>query len=550
MSLNRNIQSKVYRTAIYLRLSKEDGDKAESDSIANQRTLISDFIRGKEEFCVVEEYVDDGYTGSNFERPAFQQLYEDLESGAVNCVIVKDLSRFGRNYIEVGRYLERSFPLLGVRLIAINDNYDGASEWTTNDAIIVPIKNLMNDAYCRDMSIKIKSQLEAKRKRGDYVGNYTVYGYKKNPKKNSELIIDEQAAEIVRRIFVWKLEGMSNQGIADRLNAMGVLSPLEYKLSNGSNISENFKQNEQARWSAKAVFRIIHDEVYIGNLAQGKSKKLDYRSKNITVMPEDKWVRVEETHEPIIDKTQFDLVQSIVEKDTRIAPGKDSVMIFSGYIDCGDCHNKLVRRSSSYKGKKYAYYICNGYKQEHSCTTHNISHQKLYEVVLNAVQHQVELAAKTDKILDEIKSLPLQRKRVVQLDTQIVQLQEELERYKRIKQKLYEDYTEGILNRDEYLEYTDMYAKKIDVRLLSMKEISSQRKEALADNVDSKWITSFKRYKNIKELTRPVVIELIDRIYVYEGGKIEIHFQFQDAMDEMVQFLKEAEEKEKEKKTG
>ena len=257
----------------------------ESDSIVNQRAMIRDYVRTRKEFCVVDEYVDDGYSGSNFERPDFKRLYEDLQSGAVNCVIVKDLSRFGRNYIEVGRYLERLFPLMGVRLIAINDNYDSADEHRNSDAIIVPIKNLMNDAYCRDMSVKIKTQLEAKRKRGEYVGNFVVYGYRKDVKNRNRLVVDKEAAEIVKQIFTWKLEGMSDQGIADKLNGIGVASPLEYKLQNGSHISENFKRNETAAWSSKAVFRILHNEIYTGTLVQGKQKKLDYRSKEISSIP-------------------------------------------------------------------------------------------------------------------------------------------------------------------------------------------------------------------------------------------------------------------------
>lgn len=319
---SKSNRPKVYRTALYLRLSKEDGDKTESDSIGNQRTLIRDYLRNKSEFCIVDEYVDDGYSGSNFNHPAFQKLYEDLQSGAVNCIVVKDLSRFGRNYIEVGRYLERIFPTLGVRLIAINDNYDGAEEMSHSDSIIVPVKNLMNDAYCRDMSVKIKSQLEAKRKRGDFVGNYAVFGYRRSPRNRSKLMIDENAADTVRMIYLWKISGMSDQGIADKLNQMGVLSPLEYKLQQGVNISENFKQSDTAKWSSKAVYRILHNEVYTGTLVQGKQKKAEYRSKDIVAVPEEKWSRVCNTHEAIIDLEQYELVQSLVAKDTRIAPEK------------------------------------------------------------------------------------------------------------------------------------------------------------------------------------------------------------------------------------
>lgn len=198
-----------YRTALYLRLSREDGDKTESDSIANQRTLLEAYAADHPELCIVDEFVDDGYSGSNFERPAFQRLFQELEQGTVNCILVKDLSRFGRNYIEVGRYLERIFPVMRVRLIAVTDNYDSQSAWKTSDSIMVPMRNLLNDAYCRDISVKIKSQLAVKRKRGDFVGSFAAYGYQKDPANHTKLIVDELAAETVQNIFRWKISGMN-----------------------------------------------------------------------------------------------------------------------------------------------------------------------------------------------------------------------------------------------------------------------------------------------------------------------------------------------------
>lgn len=540
LSSNIKEMKKIYRTGIYLRLSKEDGDKAESDSISNQRNLIQDYLEHKDDFCIIDEYIDDGFSGSNFERPSFQRMYEDLKSGAINCVVVKDLSRFGRNYIEVGRYLERLFPVMGVRLIAINDNYDGASEWKNSDSIIVPMRNLMNDAYCRDMSVRIKSQLEVKRKRGDYVGSFVPYGYKRNPRKRSQLIIDEEVAENIRLIFSWKMEGMTDQGIADRLNDIGILCPLEYKIKNGVNVSEHFKQNEIASWSAKMIHRILHNEIYVGNLIQGQHKKLDYRSKEIIALPEEKWTKVENTHEAIIDKVQFELVQSIEEKDTRISPGTTKVKLFSGYIECGDCGNKMVRRSSSYKGKKYSYYNCNGYKADkYSCTSHNISHDKLYEIVLHAVQQQIAVALKMEQFLATVDELPLKRKRVVQLDGQMEKLQEELEKNQRIKKKLFQDYSEGILNRAEYLEYVELYMNKISSCKKSMEEVNRQRKETMRDNIDGPWVSSFKKHRNLTELSRPVVVELIEKIIVYQNNAIEIRFKYQDAMNEIMEQMEE-----------
>ncbi|SHK57183.1 recombinase family protein [Hespellia stercorisuis] len=536
--LSSNIieKKKIYRTGIYLRLSKEDGDKAESDSISNQRNLIEDYLEDKDDFCIIDEYVDDGYSGSNFERPAFQRMYDDLKSGAINCVVVKDLSRFGRNYIEVGRYLERMFPVMGVRLIAINDNYDGASEWKNSDSIIVPMRNLMNDAYCRDMSVRIKSQLEVKRKRGEFVGNYVPYGYKRNPRKHSQLIIDDEVAENVRLIFSWKMEGMTDKGIAERLNSIGILCPLEYKKKNGVRVSEHFKRNSTAQWSAKMIYRILHNDIYAGNMTQGMHKKIDYRSKEIIEQPEEKWVRVENTHDPIIDKQQFELIQTIEGTDTRRSPEHSTVMLFSGYIECGECGSKLVRRSSSYRGKKYSYYNCSGYKADkHSCTPHNISHDKLYDIVLETVRQQISVTIKMEQFLASVDELPLKRKRVVQLDGQMEKLQEELEKNQRIKKKLFQDYSEGILNRGEYLEYIELYMNKISNCKEKMEEVANQRKDTMSDNIDGPWVTSFKKYRNLQELTRPIVVELIEKIVVHQNNAIEIRFKYQDAMNEIME---------------
>lgn len=401
MNLQKRTQQNTtrYRTALYLRLSREDGDKTESDSIANQRTLLEAYAADHPELCIVDEFVDDGYSGSNFERPAFQNLFRELEQGTINCILVKDLSRFGRNYIEVGRYLERIFPVMRVRLIAVTDNYDSQSAWKTSDSIMVPMRNLLNDAYCRDISVKIKSQLAVKRKRGDFVGSFATYGYQKDPGNHTKLIVDELAAETVQNIFHWKINGMSNQGIANRLNAKKVPSPAARKLQSGAKLSLHFRKSDEPPWSAKAVDRILHNEVYIGKLVQGKTRRLDYRSKKKMNVPMRDWTIVDNTHKAIIPAEQFELVQRILETETRRPNDAETVALFAGFLYCGDCGSRLVRRSASYKDKRYIYYQCSGSKQNKgSCTSHNLRDEKLYNIVRNALQMQIQ---KNHLVLDE-----------------------------------------------------------------------------------------------------------------------------------------------------
>ena len=274
-------KNKDIRAAAYLRLSIEDGDKAESNSIGNQRELIRDFVAERPELHLVGEYADDGYTGTNFERPGFTQMMEDIKSSKINCIIVKDLSRLGRNYIEMGKYLEQIFPMMGIRFIAINDNYDNAnSESSDSDSIVVPFKNLLNDSYCRDISIKVRSQLDIKRRKGEFIGGYAMYGYCKDERNKSRLVVDEYAAEIVRSIYRRKLEGMSANSIADQLNSEGVLAPSEYKRLCGLNYHSGFKTGTHAKWQAIQVLRILKNEVYTGTMVQGKRQKINYKMVN------------------------------------------------------------------------------------------------------------------------------------------------------------------------------------------------------------------------------------------------------------------------------
>ena len=294
-----NNSKKIYHAAIYVRLSKEDGDvatagKRESNSISNQKDLIKNFLKDKKDIVVVSERVDDGYSGSNFERPAFQMMLEDIKKGIVDCVVVKDLSRFGREYIDAGKYIERLFPALGVRFIAVNDHYDNLEGKSQADKIVIPFKNLINDAYCRDISIKIRSQKDSDNK--------------------NKLVIDVYAAGIVKEIYRMKLSGMSQTAIANALNKQGVLSPMEYKHSLGIRIQDNFKTHEQAERSAMSVKRILGNEVYTGTL-----------------------------------------VQRLLGIDTRTSPNEEKVYPLSGLVVCGDCGAMMIKRDVPAGGKVDAY---------------------------------------------------------------------------------------------------------------------------------------------------------------------------------------------------
>ena len=526
-----------FLAAIYLRLSSDDGDKAESDSIRNQRSLLQDFVSKHSELSLIEEYVDDGYSGANFERPAFQRMMEDVRNHKINCIIVKDLSRLGRNYIETGRYLEKIFPVLGVRFIAVNDHYDSADTKNDADQIIVPFKNLINDAYCRDISMKIRSQLEIKRKKGEFTGSYASYGYAKDPVDKNHLVIDEYAAEIVRFIFNMKMDGYSADRIAMKLNEMGVLTPMEYKRSCGFNYTCGFRSYKDAKWCATSVLRILKNELYVGTMVQGKTRKINYKVKVcMDVRPED-WVRVEGTHEPIVSREIFECVQNLMKLDTRTSPEEEMIYIFSGLLRCGDCGQNMVRRVVKKKGKQYRYYHCSTYKNKEGCTSHNISDAKLQKVVLEAIQKQIALLVQADAIMAQIENIPQQQFGVKLLDSQIRTLNAEVQKYKDLRNNLYQDMVDGIITREEYRDIKQTFTRKMERAEESIRELETKKRRLLSNEMRTqKWVEEFKNCRNIESLDRNVTVMLIKRIVIYSSDRIEIHFNHADEMAELISY--------------
>ena len=438
----------------------------------------------------------------------------------------------------MGRYLERIFPVMRVRLIAVTDNYDSQSAWKTSDSIMVPMRNLLNDAYCRDISVKIKSQLAVKRKRGDFVGSFATYGYQKDPSNHTKLIVDELAAETVQNIFHWKINGMSNQGIANRLNAKKVPSPAARKLQSGAKLSLHFRKSDEPPWSAKAVDRILHNEVYIGKLVQGKTRRLDYRSKKKMNVPMRDWVIVDNTHEAIISAEQFELVQRILETETRRPNDAETVALFAGFLYCGDCGNRLVRRSASYKGKRYIYYQCSGSKQnKSSCTSHNLRDEKLYNIVRNALQMQIQIVMEEAEFVESIRQARQEPYHVRRIERQIRQLTAEKAHTQGIKEKLYGDYAEEILTREDFLNYNELYSKRIEEYDRKITELEAERQNLQTALNAYPFLDVYRKYRKLEEITRPMIVELIEKIEVYEGNRVEITFRFQDEIADLLEEL-------------
>ena len=533
------MQKKIYRTAIYCRLSREDGDKVESNSIASQRAICEDFIAKHDDLeLACEPFIDDGYSGVSFNRPQFKELEDALRKGKIDCIVVKDLSRFSRNYIDGGRYLEKIFPQLGIRFIAVNDAYDSLTGDPQSDSFIIPFKNLINDSYCKDISMKIRSSLEVKQKNGEFVGAFAPYGYRKSPEDKNRLIVDEDVSEYVQMIFSMYKDGFSIGRIADRLNQMGVLSPMEYKHSAGVKFETVFKTSETAKWTYKAVHRILTNEVYIGVLAQGKRGTPNYKVRVVQFRNEEDWVKVENAHEPLVSYEDFMAVKEMMKRDMRCSPDKDEAHLFSGFLFCADCHQSMIRKTVPSKNKKYVYFVCSSNKHSHTCSPHSISEKEVEEKVFRAIHDQVELVVNLEKALAMIDRLPSKSRKAFNYEAQIAKIEEEIERYQKLKLRLYEDLSDGIIDKSEYFDFRNSYTKIIEEKQETLLRVKKEMKQVVATGTTERnWVTLFKQYENIDELNRRVLMALVDRVLVYEDHAIEIIFKYRDEYQQTLEYV-------------
>lgn len=541
------IIDQTFKVAIYLRLSKEDDDllcssgaKSESNSISNQRKLIYDFMKSHPELELYDEYKDDGKSGSNFDRAEFQRMMKDIEAGKVNCVIVKDQSRFGRDYIDVGKYKEKIFPKLGVRFITINEGYDSLSA-TSSDDLAFTINSFVYDFYIRDISTKIRTNLTAKKQNGEYAGAFVAYGYVKDSDDKSKLVVDPFAANVVRDIFRWKIEGLSPQNIAVRLNELGIPSPAEYKRLSGSNYKTSFQTSSKAVWSHVSVRRILKNEIYLGVMIQGKRTTPNYKTKTVVTKAESEWLRVEGTHEAIISVRDFELVQELLRDDTHCRAGDVTVPVYAGRIYCGDCGAAAVRKTVSYAGRRYVYYVCNANKHDKTvCSRHSIREDVLDQVIYQTVRHQIDLLLDVDKALRQFENLSWEKHKLKQLDASIEIQEETVRKNNTLRLGIYEDLRAGLLDRSEYESLKKELAERIDEATAAIEKLNKEKREIL-DGVSKQqsWVEQFRQYENVTELTRPMVIHLIERINIFEDSNIEIVFRHRNQIEEILRFISE-----------
>lgn len=524
---------KRYKTGIYIRLSKEDGDKMESDSIVNQRKILHKYLSEHPEFELYDEYVDDGYSGKDGNRPNFQRMLMDVERNKINAIIVKDLSRFGRNYVLNGELIEHVFPAKNIRFIMILDEYDSDK---TNDAIsdlMFPLKNVFVDYYSKDISRKVKKSFAVKQKNGEFIGAYACYGYGKDKFDKHKLVVDEYAAGIVRQIFAMYLSGMNLTQIANQLNDGGILSPSEYKKTSGSSYKCGNQILKQSVWTRSVISELLRNETYIGNLVQGKnSQSVKQKKKRV---PKSDWIVVENTHEPIIDKETFDKVQSLLARNIRHQKKSDNdvTALFSGFLRCGDCGMSLSQRIQR---QKYISYTCSNYTRygHKSCSPHHITQNKLIEIVLDDLNRIIASVKDLNALVEKEKKGLANTNRKHKMKN----LDLEIEQKRKRKMSAYMDFQDGILTKEDYLAFSDTCEKELS--LLTQKKAFFEEEEKRVMGFENiAWIQNLLKTKKIEALDKDIIYEMIDCITIYDDKSIVIRYKFSEEFENLLDLYSE-----------
>lgn len=521
----------------YNRLSKEDGDKPESDSVQNQHSINQkhlEYLREQgEQIESVTVYSDDGYAGGNFKRPRYQALIRDIESGKINCIIFKDNSRLGRNYPELGRLMEDYFPQKGVRVISVLNNLDSVKDPRGYCSAIVSFSNIVNDDYIRQLSIKIKCTLTMKRERGEFIGNYAPFGYQKDPADRHRLVVDEEQAEIVRKIFDWYEDGMSASSIAKRLNAMQIMTPGDFKIRDGckSFITHDRNSSKLHAWTTTTIATILKNEVYIGNMVQGKHKSVSYRSKKMMLTDESEWTVVEGTHVPIISDEQFAIIHERFARRTRISPGKTHVYPLSGLVSCGACGHRMNRVVS----QGYARYRCmtRTYAPD-KCQCPSIKEEYLEELILQTLQSLIARLVDVKAVIDAARQFKTINGAKNEYMLALNKAKREQERLQDAQFHLYDDLQSGLIPKTQYLQFQKRYEAEITVQKVKIEQLNQcliHLKEARQQ--DDEFVAFFQKYGNIQKLDWDTVNQLIQKVVFHDKQHVDIYFRFADEYEKL-----------------
>lgn len=530
---------RIYNTAIYTRLSDEDIRKKISDSIGTQKAMLMNYLQAHPDLRLYDVYQDVNYTGTNFNRPDFTRMIKDIQAGLVDCVLVKDLSRFGRSFEEMGHYLERVFPFLQVRFISVGDGYDSLTASLDESSLIVPLKNLMNEVYARDISKKVQSSVKLKQKRGEFCGSVAPYGY---IKAGPVFVIDEETAPVVRQIFDWILEGKSDMAIAQILNNRKLLPPSRYRFEKG--ITKAKKHQEAQFWYKSAVKRISENPAYTGILAQAKHQSNFLHGGGRIVNDRDAWIIKEEAHPAIIGSGTFEAVQKIRKaRRQNYKVNEDYVPqdnIFKGLIVCGDCKAHMMRSRLRRVGGDEHFFQCNVHTQvnKSACTQKRIMEADLQDALFAYISREISLAVNISRIIKDMKKRDSYQGQKHTLDGKIGAVQKKLGKNRRFRGSLREEYKDGVLTEEDYACMKEDYDEEKE-RL--QQELDALLAEKLRQDTtlspDNKWNTEFRRFEMEQQLSAQMVSTLVDRIEVYDGGRIGVSLCYRDEFEALREYI-------------
>ena len=522
-------QQEVINAGMYMRLSVEDSRLGESNSITNQRILLTDYIN-KNGMKLVDEYVDDGFSGTNFNRPGLKAMMEDCKAQKINCILIKDLSRLGRDMTQVGRYIDETFPQMGVRLISVSENFDSNDIQYSGLDMSIPFRNLCNELYARDISKKIRATLDIAQRKGMFCGGYPPYGYMRDPEDVHHLVIDEPAVPVIQLIFELKISGRNAKAIAEYLNQEGCETPLQRldRLGFGSKTKEEL---DNSFWTQATVQRILRDEVYIGTIVNRKRQQPNYKVKKQKRNAKDIWIRVPGMHEPIIKQEVFEYVQDLYER-LHITTSEGMVRPLAGFMRCADCGMVM-----NYKGSihdEHQYVVCSSFANKEGCTSHHTSLAWVKNKVLTSIRELVEFLIKVRPLVEKDEDAQYRKRSMDAIGKRINEALDEEKHIMDLKTKLLEDKANDLIQKGEFDEMNAYFTESLEAAEKKIKELQDEKNRMFAEQKNLlAWIDSAMEFRGLKELTRKAVVVMIEYVYIGEDKRVDIHFRYQEQLDDL-----------------
>lgn len=531
---------KVYRTALYARISVETERKREADTIGNQLQLLKDYVSEHSDLTVFDIYSDDDISGTDFIRPEFSRMMNDLRDAKIDCIIVKDLSRLGRNYLESGEYIEMVFPFFRCRFISVTDRFD--TKYQQAD-ISVQLKNLANEMYAKDISKKICSTMRTIQEQGKFSGSRAPYGYRLDPADKHHLVIDEETAPIVKQLFELLAEGNTIHFVATEMNAGGIPSPGRLLYERGLATTEHFKNS---KWYMQTVRRILQDEIYLGWMVSGKYRSTYHSNgqKGAQPIPRDEWIITKGTHEPIVTEALFNKVQEYFVR-TKEEHGQIAVYnskskktsIFKGHLRCGECGQAMFLRNKRNGNNVTAWYYCALHENYNSsyCAKKAVKKQDVEDIALKLIRTQIALFTDAREMIISLNKKESSKTKFHIYNDQIRNVTKQIEKYMSLKASLYEEFANGVINQSDYLSMGQEFAKEADELRIFLAELEKEsQKYSPAYATNGSWAKLIDQYRNADTLTKEMIDAFIDEMILYNNGHVEVKFKFRDELDEVI----------------